>query len=220
MTGQKLGVDLTDDRNVAQLGGEGEVQCAEAAVAGQKRRAAALREPGLAKDDGRAGGHEVDRHAGDDLVAAAGDGGKAVYQRQEHRDEDRGGEPDPGRAGDGGGRAAGERAGEHLAFQADVENARALGIEAREAGKQKRHGKPDGGVEDQDQDVEEVHQARSPGVAGTAGVVDVKLAKIDCTVGRNRFSRAPANRITSPWMMTIMSREMAGISKASSAPPW
>ena len=37
--------------------------------------------------------------------------------------------------------------------------------------------------------------------------------------GRNMCSSAPANRITSPWMMTIMSREMFGISKESSAPP-
>lgn len=37
--------------------------------------------------------------------------------------------------------------------------------------------------------------------------------------GRNMCSNAPAKRITSAWITTIMSRVMAGISKASSAPP-
>ena len=37
--------------------------------------------------------------------------------------------------------------------------------------------------------------------------------------GRNMCSSAPANRITSAWMTTIMSRLIFGFSKASSAPP-
>ena len=33
-------------------------------------------------------------------------------------------------------------------------------------------------------------------------------------------SSAPANRITSPWIATTMSRVILGISNESSAPPW
>ena len=33
-------------------------------------------------------------------------------------------------------------------------------------------------------------------------------------------SSAPANRITSPWITTTMSRVIRGTSKESSAPPW
>ena len=38
--------------------------------------------------------------------------------------------------------------------------------------------------------------------------------------GRNMFSKAPANRITRPWITTTRSRLTRGISKASSEPPW
>ena len=62
------------------------------------------------------------------------------------RDQDRGGEPDPGRAGDRGRGRAGKGAGQHLALEADVEDAGALGIEAGEAGKQQRHRQADGRV--------------------------------------------------------------------------
>ena len=43
--------------------------------------------------------------------------------------------------------AAGEGAGQHLALEADVEDAGALGIEPGKAGKQQRHRDADGRVE-------------------------------------------------------------------------
>ena len=54
---------------------------------------------------------------------------------------------EPGRAGDGGGGGGGEGGGQHLAFEADVEDAGALRIEPGEAGEQQRRRQADGGVE-------------------------------------------------------------------------
>ncbi len=130
-------------------------------------------------------------------------------------------EPDPGRAGNRGGRSAGEGAGQHLALEPDVEDAGALGIKAGEAGKQQRHRQADGRVEHVDDDVEEIH-LRRPSLSAPATPAErgLSVASSVWMVGRNMCSSAPANRMTSPWMMTIMSREISGISKASSAPPW
>ena len=61
---------------------------------------------------------------------------------------------------DRGGRRAGEGAGQHLAFEPDVEDAGALGIEAGEAGEQQRHRQADGRVEELDEGVEELHLRR------------------------------------------------------------
>ena len=63
-------------------------------------------------------------------------------------------------AGHRGGGAAGEGAGQHLALEADVEDAGALGIEAGEAGEQQRHRDADGGVEQLDEGAEELHLRR------------------------------------------------------------
>ena len=112
------------------------------------RRAAALMEPGLAQDSAvRAGGEEIDGDAGNDLVAALGDGGKAVNQRQITARKP-GSRPEArasGRAGDTRRGAGGERRAEHLAFQADVENAGAFGKQSGQCtAKQQRYVDPDG----------------------------------------------------------------------------
>ena len=86
MARDQLGIDRAEDRHVADGVGAGQRDRLEAGGTGQRRRAAALPEPGLAEDDGRAGGDEVDGDAGDDLVAAVGDRGEAVHQRHQHRD--------------------------------------------------------------------------------------------------------------------------------------
>ena len=75
-------------------------------------------------------------------------------------------EAEPGGAGDRGGGAAGKGAGQHLALEADVEDAGALGIEAGEAGKQQRHRDADGRVEQLDERAEELHLRRPLRQAG------------------------------------------------------
>ena len=102
--------------------------------------------------------------------------------------------------------AAGEGAGQHLAFEADVENAGALGVEAGEAGEQQRHRDADGRVEQLDDDVENPSQAPVLAAAGIADRARANEANSAWIAGRNMCSSAPANRMTRPWMMTIMSR--------------
>ena len=96
-------------------------------------------EPGLAENDGGPSGDEVDRHAGDDLVAALGDRGEAVNQRQSDGHRDRRQHTEPGRACDRRHRPAGEGAAEHLALEADVEDAGTLGIKPGESGENEGH---------------------------------------------------------------------------------
>ncbi len=156
---------------------------AEALFGRQRRRAAALMEPGLAEDDGGARGDEVDGDAGDDLVAALGDRGKAVTRRQARPRRARRKQAEPGGAGDGrDARRTREGGGQHLAFEADVEDPGALGIEAGEAGEQQRHGDADGGVEDVDEDVGRNPwlQTRSPWAAADAGARGLNAAKTTC----------------------------------------
>ena len=129
--------------------------------------------------------------------------------RERARGEDAGDEPDPGRAGDGGERAGGEGGGQHLALEADVEDARALGEEPGEAGKEQRRREAQARPGDLEDGVE-VHQAVRPR----------RRRNSRSTGTRTRFSSAPVKRITSAWITTIISRLIDGISKASSAPPW
>ena len=125
------------------------------------------------------------------------------------RGDDAGEKPDPGRAGDRREGAGGEGGGEHLAFEADVEDAGALGVEPGEAGEQQRRREAEAGAGELEEGVE-VHQAAFPR----------RRRKARSTGTRTRFSSAPVKRMTSAWMTTIISRLIAGISKASSAPPW
>jgi hypothetical protein len=111
----------------------GQMICLEALAGLQGRRAAALLEPGLSEDDRRAGGDEIDRHAGDDLVAAVGDRGEAVHQAK--ATERRMPVPRPSQANAEHGRRGrpSECADQHLAFEPDVEDAGAFGIETGQA---------------------------------------------------------------------------------------
>src|SRR3546814_13924343 len=97
MTGKHVAVDGADDRHVAHRLGPRPGDLWESRAGWQRRRVAALVEPGLAEEGGQAAGQEVDGDAGDDLVAALGDGGEAVRQRQGDRGEDRRAQAGPGR---------------------------------------------------------------------------------------------------------------------------
>src|SRR5690606_25195006 len=135
---------------------------AEAAVGSERRRSAALAEPGLSKNDGGTGRDEVDGHPGDDLVAAMGNRGEAVNECEKAGNEDRRAQPDPCGAVDCGSGAGGEGTCQHLAFETDVEDAGTLRIETRETGQKQRDRQADRGVEDDDEGVEELHLRRLP----------------------------------------------------------
>ena len=98
-----------------------------------------------------------------------GDAGEAVDHREEDREPDAGGQPEPGRAGDRGGRGGGERCAQHLALERDVDDARALAEQACECGEHERRRETDRRVGEQ-QDLEEdlVHHATAPAGAGRA----------------------------------------------------
>ena len=82
---------------------------------------------------------------------------------------DAGREAEPGGAGDRGGRGGGECGAQHLALEADVDHARALGEQAGERGEDQGRGEPDGRVgEQQDLKEELVHQATASAGAGRA----------------------------------------------------
>ena len=122
---------------------------------------------------------------------------------------------EPDAAGEGRDRRRAERADQDLALEPDVDDARALGPQTREAGQDQRRAEPDAGGEDDDERVEEVHRAPPSQIGGEV----VRRASNTATGRRNMCSSAPANRTTRPWMTTIMSRLIFGFSKASSAPP-
>ena len=88
---------------------------------------------------------------------------------EKDRERDAGAEPEPGGAGDRGGRGGGERRAQHLALEADVDHARALGEQAGERGEHERRREADGRVgEQQGLEEELVHQATAPAGAGRA----------------------------------------------------
>ena len=136
---------------------------------------------------------------------------------QRERDGDEHGRADAGdgRAGDGGGGRPRKRCGKHLAFKADINHARALGIKAGECGQDQRHGDADSGLEEDDERV--VIHDQAPAAASLRDLL--ARAKNAVMAGRNICSSAPAKRMTRPWMTTIMSRVISGMSKESSAPP-
>src|SRR5437868_8161878 len=61
-----------------------------------------------------------------------GDRGIAMHQGEDDRDGDRRSEAEPDRAGDGGHRAGGEGGAQHLALEADIDDAGALAEESTE----------------------------------------------------------------------------------------
>ncbi len=127
--------------------------------------------------------------------------------REQQRRTDAGAQAGPGRSGDGRHRRRCERGGEQLAFEADIDNAGALGIEAGEAGQDQRYREADGRVENEG-DIDEVHHLPPVGAANRRA-----------SGARSMSPMAPVNRITRAWSVTIISRVMPGIWNASSLPP-
>src|SRR5690606_38939416 len=113
MTGDQLVIDVADDGNIPYGLGKWKGNGAEAAVGSERRRSAALAEPGLSKNDGGTGRDEVDGHPGDDLVAAMGNRGEAVNECEKAGNEDRRAQPDPCGAVDCGSGAGGEGTCQH-----------------------------------------------------------------------------------------------------------
>ena len=98
-------------------------------------RAAALLEEKLRQHEGQSAHGDVDRHAGHQLVALLRDADVRLQQGQGDADEHAGSHAVVGvlrRVGDGGGS---KRAGQDLAFQADVDHAAAFGKQAGHGGK-------------------------------------------------------------------------------------
>lgn len=218
MAGQEVRIDRSEDRNFADRVGTRKIDRLESRPFGKGRRPAALPEPGFAQDNGGPGDDEVDRDAGNDLVAALGDRSIAMDQRQSHRNEDGRNEPDPNRLRDCRRRTGGKGRTKHLAFQPDVEDAGALGEEAGKRREHQRHGDADRRFQEHEENVKKIHD-QAPLVCTSAAARWPRAAKTRVIAGRNMFSSAPAKRMTRPWMITIMSLEIEGISKAISAPP-
>src|SRR6185437_3674285 len=156
------------------------------------------------------GDEDVEGHPRYHLVAVMGDRGIAVDQRQGDRDDDRGGEAEEGRAAHRGRRAGGEGGAEHLALEADIDDARALAEQAAERRQDERRGEAQRRRQQRDELEEGVAHASLGAGAGRSRASRT----------RKRFSSAPQNRMTSPSMTTMISRCSPGISKASSLPPW
>ncbi len=209
MPRDQLPIDLADDGHIPDLVGKWQGNGIEALIAGQLGRVAAALEPGLAQEGGETGSQEIEGHAGNGLVALEIDRGQAVNTREHQGCADAGQQAKPGRTGDGGHGCRREGAGEQLALEADIDNAGPLGIEAGQRRQDQRYGKAHGGVENEGQvDQELLHHL--PPAAGSG------WAKSRESGPRSMSPMAPVNRITRAWMVTIISRVMPGIWKASS----
>ena len=158
--------------------------------------------------DGEPGRQDVDGDAAHHLVAAIGDAGEAVQQRQRLGGEDGRGHARPGRAGDRRGRGGEEGRHQHLAFEADIDDAALLREQPAHGAEHQRRRDPQRRRPASGRRRRRPRPSRAPG-ARTA----------TCSQGRGRCASAPENRMTRPWITTTISRVMVGISKASSAPP-
>jgi len=211
MAREQLSVDRAKDRNCARLIGEGQIEGQEAAVLRDRGRAPALAVPGMAQNRRQPRGQRIDGDAGDDLVAALRDGGVAMHEAEQDRRRDAGGQPHRRAARGERGRGGGEGGRQHLSLQPDVDDPGALRPKPREAGADQRRRQPDRRGEHLEDGVEGLHQAGLSRVSPPSSAATGRL---------KAYSSAPAKRITKPWITTIMSRVMAGLSKESSVPPW
>ena len=168
MAGDGDVVDRAEDRNLLQRADERQVELGEAGCPFEIRRTAALAVPGIAEDGGEADRQHVDRDAGNDLVAAPGDRGKAVHQRQGDRRQHAGAQAGPGRATVIGDDGRGEGGDQHLAFETDVDDARALRPEPRERGAEQRDRQADGRIEDDGERLDDLHRHSLPVIASAA----------------------------------------------------
>ena len=137
-----------------------------------------------------------------------------MNEREDDGRRDAGQEPEPYASGECRRRGRGERADQNLALKPDVDDARALRPKARKAGENERDGETHAGGENDNEGVEPFHAA-----ARQMGGWVVRRASRVATGRRNMCSSAPANSTTSPWMTTIMSRLILGMSIESAWPP-
>jgi hypothetical protein len=94
--------------------------------------------PRMGQGRGQARRQNIDRHAGNHLIAAQGDGGEAVQRRQGDGGRHRRRQPQPRVVEAVGGRGGEKRSGQHLAFQSDINHPGALGVHAGEGGEDQR----------------------------------------------------------------------------------
>ena len=207
-------IDRADDRHGADLVGERPVDDAELSRRRELRRSAALRPDRVADERGQSVGHHVDRGAGHDLVGALIDRGVAVDEREHDGGCDTGEEPEPYASGKGRRRGGSERPDQNLALKPDVDDTRAFRPKAGKAGENERDSETHAGSENDDEGVEPFHAA-----ARQMGGCVVRRASRVATGRRNMCSSAPANSTTSPWITTIMSRLILGMSIESAWPP-
>ena len=108
----------------------------------QRRRLPALPKPGNAQHHGEACRNDVDSHARDHLVARVAHTGQTVQPGQHdshaHRGHQGQGRGARGRTG----RTGGEGGKQHLALQADIDHARALGQKTGQRTQHQRRGHP------------------------------------------------------------------------------
>ena len=188
-----MAVDRSEDRHAVEAVDEGKLYRIEQRRFRHLRRAAALRPDRVADQRGQAIRDHVDRGARDDLVGALIDRGVAMDEGDYDRHRDAPQQAQPGAAGEERERRARKCAGEHLALEADVDDARAFGPEARQTGQDQRHAEPDAGAEDLDEGVEHLH-APGPQIGGWV----MRRASSTATGRRNMCSSAPANSTTRP----------------------
>ena len=138
-----------------------------------------------------------------------------MNEREDDGRSDAGKQAEPHAAGEGRNRGGGEGADQNLALKPDVDDARAFRPKARKAGEDERNGETHAGGENDDEGVEPFHARPARQMGGCV----VRRASRVATGRRNMCSSAPANSTTSPWMTTIMSRLILGMSIESAWPP-
>src|SRR5258707_9464655 len=150
-----------------------------------------------------------------------GDRGIAMHQREGDGEGGGGGEAGPGRAGPRGGRGGGEGGTQHLALEADIDDASALAEQPAERRENQRRRQAQRRRQQRDGLDEEIvaHAGALPCPPPLAGEGRVGGASRRASGRRKRFSSAPQNRMISPSMTMTSSRCNFGISKASSLPP-
>ncbi len=210
MAGDHLVIQRAEDRYVPECICKGQGDRLETCGPFEGRGASALAKQALGDQNGDAGGQEVEGDAADQLVAAEGDRGNAVNGRQDEGGGDACQQAKPDGACQKGDGPGGHRGHQHLAFQPDVENARAFGIKSRKTGKQQGRCKAEGGIEDL-QKGGVIHQTAPSLVAARKRNTHVRPM-------RTITSSAPVNRITRP-CTTIRSSIGIEVHMPSSAPP-
>ena len=165
-------IERAEHRHIVHCCRTRQIDRHEARLCRQARRLAAAMKPGVAEHDRQARGQHVEGEAADDLVAALGDARISMHQRKGAGDGNAGGERNPRRIAKGSHCCGAKGAGQHLALEADVDNAGTLGKEPGQGAEDQRSGDPQGGAQDQHDDGDGVfHLRRSamPALAVKAG---------------------------------------------------